>query len=153
MCDARFMSEALEEAKKARDRGEVPIGAVVVIDDVIVARGHNTREHDQTVTAHAELVAIDRACRERGMWRLEDATVYVTLEPCPMCAGAIIQSRIKRLVYGATDPKHGAHVSQVRLFDVPFNHHVKVKGGVMAKQSSELLKTFFNALRNTKNTV
>ncbi len=153
MNDKAFMKEALKEADKAREKGEVPIGAVIVVDGEIVARAHNTREHDQTVLAHAELIAIDRACKALNMWRLEEATVYVTLEPCPMCAGAIIQSRIKRVVYGATDPKHGAHASQVNLFDVPFNHRVEVESGVLALESSEMLKAFFNALRTAKNTL
>lgn len=141
------MREALGEAKKASEVGEVPIGAVIVKDGKIIARGHNLREKTQSVLAHAELIAIKKAEKKIGSWRLEDCTLYVTIEPCPMCAGAIIQSRIKRVVYGAKEPKFGAHRSIVSLFDQPFNHHVEVESGVLEKESCELLKTFFRALR------
>jgi len=152
--DVRFMTEALKEAQKARDKNEVPIGAVIVMDDEIVGRGHNERETLQKATAHAEITAIERACEAVGSWRLEDATIYVTLEPCPMCAGAIILSRLKRLVYGARDNKNGAHVSSdVNLFAGSFNHHVDVEGGLEAEKCRQMIKGFFRALRNGKSEV
>ncbi len=151
--DTYFMNQALAEARKAFDKGEVPIGAVIVVDDKIIARGYNLRESSQNVIKHAEIVAIEKACKKLSSWRLEGATIYVTQEPCPMCAGAIIQSRIKNLVYGTTDPKNGAHVSQVKLFDIPFNHLVSVKNAVLAEESKMLIKDFFIALRNKKNTL
>jgi tRNA(adenine34) deaminase len=145
--DQKFMRGALQEAKKAALKGEVPIGAVIVKDGKIIARGHNQREQNQSVLAHAELIAIKKAEKRLGSWRLEDCSLYVTIEPCPMCAGAIIQSRIKRVVYGAREPKFGAHESIVRLFGHPFNHHVDVVGGVLKEKASELMKDFFRTLR------
>ena len=153
MNDLIYMQEAIDEAKKAYDKEEVPIGAVVVRDGRIIARAHNLRELKQTALAHAEILAIQSACKTLGTWRLEDCTLYVTLEPCPMCAGAIIQSRIKKVVYGALDQKHGVHKSQTRLFDIPFNHSVEVVSGVLAGQSTQLLKNFFNTLRKPKDSV
>ncbi len=152
--DLRFMKEALKEAEKARGKNEVPIGAVVVVDDEIIGRGHNERETRQRSTAHAEIIAIEKACEVVDSWRLEDATIYVTLEPCPMCAGAIILSRIKRLVYGAKDNKNGAHVSSdVNVFAGAFNHRVAVEGGLEAEKSRKIIKDFFLALRNGKSEV
>ena len=149
----RFMKEALKEAEEARLIDEVPIGAVVVKDNEVIARGHNLRETSQKSTAHAEIVAIEKACEVLGTWRLEDCTLYVTVEPCPMCAGAMIQSRVERVVYGASDNKTGAHVSNINVFSGDFNHKVEVIPHVMKKESSMLLKNFFSTLRKDKNKV
>ena len=149
----RFMKEALKEAEEARLIDEVPIGAVVVKDNEVIARGHNLRETSQKSTAHAEIVAIEKACEVLGTWRLEDCTLYVTVEPCPMCAGAMIQSRVERVVYGASDNKTGAHVSNINVFSGDFNHKVEVIPHVLADDSRALLKKFFSALRTKKNHV
>ncbi|MGM0435462.1 MAG: tRNA adenosine(34) deaminase TadA [Bacillota bacterium] len=151
--DIFYMKEALNEAKKAGDEREVPIGAVIVKDGEIIARGHNLRETLQKSTAHAEIVAIEAACEALGTWRLEDCTMYVTVEPCPMCAGAMIQSRIKRVVYGASDNKTGAHVSNINVFSGTFNHQVEVVPHLMQEESRALLKNFFSTLRKDKNKV
>ncbi len=153
MTDDTAMQYALEEARLAAEDGEVPIGAIILKAGKIIGRGRNTRETSNQSIRHAEINAIEAACTTLKTWRLEDCTLYVTLEPCPMCAGAIIQSRIARVVYGADDPKHGAHVSQVNLFDVPFNHTVHVTSGVLAKDSKALLKKFFTALRKSSHGV
>lgn len=141
------MREALKEAKKAYLLGEVPVGAVIVYDNKIIARGHNTREIKQSVLGHAEINAIQKASKKIGSWRLEDCDIYVTLEPCPMCSGAIIQSRIKNLYYGATDSKTGACGSVLNLFENPFNHKVNVIGGVLEDECSRIIKDFFKELR------
>ena len=141
------MREALKEAKKAYLLGEVPVGAVIVYENKIIARGHNTREIKQSVLGHAEINAIQKASKKIGSWRLEDCDIYVTLEPCPMCSGAIIQSRIKNLYYGATDPKTGACGSVLNLFENPFNHKVNVIGGVLEGECSRIIKDFFKELR------
>ncbi|MFW5894784.1 MAG: tRNA adenosine(34) deaminase TadA [Bacillota bacterium] len=148
-----FMREALKEAEKAASIEEVPIGAVIVKDDRVIARGHNLRESTQKSTAHAEIVAIEKACEVLGTWRLEGCTLYVTVEPCPMCAGAMIQSRIERVVYGASDNKTGAHVSNINVFSGDFNHKVEVIPHVLAEESRNRLKKFFSALRTKKNHV
>ena len=146
--DAAFMREALAEAGAAARLGEVPIGAVIVRDDRVIARGHNRREEDRDPTAHAELVALREAARFLGGWRLPGCTLYVTLEPCAMCAGALIQSRIRRLVYGAPDPKAGAAGSVVDLIrDARFNHVVEVARGVLEAECGALLREFFAELR------
>ena len=145
-----FMALALDLARKAAAEGEVPVGCVVVRGGVVVGRGHNTREKDQNALAHAELTAIAEACETVGFWRLPDCEMYVTLEPCPMCAGAVINARIQRLVYGAPDPKAGACGSVVDLFSYPFNHKPEVIGGVLAEQSSALLTEFFKTLRERR---
>ncbi|MBD1222272.1 tRNA adenosine(34) deaminase TadA [Virgibacillus halodenitrificans] len=145
------MLQAIEEAKKAQTINEVPIGAVIVFKNEIIATGHNVRESSQTTLSHAELIAIEQANQIIGSWRLEDCTLYVTLEPCPMCAGAIVQSRIKRVVYGAADPKAGCAGSLMNLLQDPrFNHQVELTSGVMEKECSMLLKDFFKQLRNRK---
>ncbi|WP_233879967.1 tRNA adenosine(34) deaminase TadA [Virgibacillus halodenitrificans] len=145
------MLQAIEEAKKAQTINEVPIGAVIVFKNEIIATGHNVRESSQTTLSHAELIAIEQANQIIGSWRLEDCTLYVTLEPCPMCAGAIVQSRIKRVVYGAADPKAGCAGSLMNLLKDPrFNHQVELTSGVMEKECSMLLKDFFKQLRNRK---
>ncbi len=151
--DHHFMLEALEEARKAARIDEVPIGAVVVLDGKIVGRGHNRRETLQQADAHAEILAIREACETIGSWRLDGCTLYVPLEPCPMCAGAAIQSRVKRLVYGAKDNKNGAHVSGINVFAGEFNHEVQVEGGLLGEDSRRLLLDFFKALRSSRDKV
>ncbi|KGR78112.1 adenosine deaminase [Ureibacillus sinduriensis BLB-1 = JCM 15800] len=149
--DRKYMLEALKEAKKAQALGEVPIGAVVVYQDEIIGRAHNLRETSQNAVTHAELMAIQQACREIGSWRLEETTMYVTLEPCPMCAGAILQSRIPRVVYGARDIKAGCVDSLYRLLnDSRFNHECEVTEGVLAEECGEMLTSFFRAIRDRK---
>ena len=142
------MRLALDEARKAGAAGEVPIGAVVVCGDVVVAHGHNRRETDADPTAHAEMIAVREASKALGRWRLSGCTVYVTLEPCPMCAGALHAARIDRCVYGATDPKAGALGT---LYDIAsderLNHRYEVTAGVLADESSAILKEFFSSLR------
>lgn len=145
------MQEALEEAKKAAALGEVPIGAVIVYKDEIIARAHNLRETTQNALTHAESMAIQEACSKIGSWRLEETTLYVTLEPCPMCAGAILQSRVPRVVYGARDIKAGCVDSLYRLLNDPrFNHECTVTEGVMAEECGQILTDFFKALRDRK---
>lgn len=149
--DEKFMYTAIIEAKKAQEIGEVPIGAVIVVEDEIIATGYNVRETTQSTLSHAELVAIKEANKKIGSWRLEDCTLYVTLEPCPMCAGAILQSRIKRVVYGANDPKAGCAGTLMNLLDESrFNHQVEVTKGVLEKECSSLLTSFFRELRKRK---
>lgn len=148
--DAFYMQEALLEAQKAYDMGEVPVGCVIVHNDQIIARSFNQRETTQHVFAHAEMLAMDHAIQALGTWRLDECTLYVTLEPCAMCAGTMIQARLKRLVYGAKEPKSGVHTSVVSLFDQKFNHQVEIVSGVKETESSQLLKSFFRSLRETK---
>jgi tRNA(adenine34) deaminase len=149
--DELFMIEAIKEAKKAEELNEVPIGAVIVIDGKIISRGHNLRESHQSAVAHAELLAIDQACREIGSWRLENATLYVTLEPCPMCSGAIILSRVKKVVYGAADPKGGCAGTFMNLLqDERFNHQSEVVKGVLEEECGQLLSTFFRNIREKR---
>ena len=147
MDDAVFMEEALALAAEAAAEGEVPVGCVIVRRGEIVGRGRNRREKDKTALGHGELEAIDQACRALGGWRLWDCTLYVTLEPCPMCAGAIINARIPRVVYGASDAKSGACGSVCNLFSMEFNHHPKVEKGIREEQCAALLQTFFQNLR------
>lgn len=142
------MGLALAEAERAWKAGEVPIGAVVVRDGQVLARAHNRREAWADPTAHAELIAIRQAARIVGGWRLTGATVYATIEPCPMCAGALLLARVDRLVYGAPDPKAGAVDSLVQLLNDPrFNHQVQVTSGVRAEEGADLLRRFFRQLR------
>ncbi|MBU5258311.1 tRNA adenosine(34) deaminase TadA [Bacillus pumilus] len=149
--DEQFMQEAISEALKAEQIGEVPIGAIIVVDDQIVSRAHNLRETEQRSIAHAELLAIDEACKTTGSWRLEDAVLYVTLEPCPMCAGAIVLSRVKKVVFGAYDPKGGCAGTLMNLLDDErFNHQSEVIGGVLENECGELLSQFFRNLRQRK---
>jgi|SRR5690554_1962974 len=146
--DIKFMQEAIKEAKKAEAINEVPIGCVIVYQDEIIARGYNQRETLQYSDAHAEMMAIKEANNKVGSWRLEDCTLYVTLEPCPMCAGAIVQSCIKKVVYGASDPKAGCAGTLMNLLDEPrFNHQVIVEKGVLQEECSYLLKQFFRKIR------
>ncbi len=141
------MELALEQARLAANLNETPIGAVLVWEGEVVASAFNRRELDRIATAHAEILAINEACRKLGGWRLHKATLYVTLEPCPMCAGAIINARIKRVVYGASDRKAGCCGSILDLFREPFNHHPEVTGGILAEESAALLSSFFKKLR------
>jgi tRNA(adenine34) deaminase len=144
----RFMQEALKEAEKALKKGEVPIGAVIVSGNKIIARGHNLKESLADPAAHAEIVALKKASKKLKRWRLSDSTIYVTLEPCIMCMGALIQARIERLVFGCYDPKAGAAGS---LYDISndwrLNHRIKLTTGVMAEKCSKILKDFFKDLR------
>lgn len=149
--DEYFMREAIKEAKKAEEQGEVPIGAVLVLNGEIISRGFNLRESHQNAVAHAELLAIERACERLGTWRLEDAVLYVTLEPCPMCAGAILLSRIKKVVYGAPDPKAGCAGTLMNLLqDQRFNHQTEVTAGVLAAECGQMLTSFFRGIRERK---
>lgn len=148
MNDEQFMRSALDEARVALTHDEVPIGCTVVIDDEIVAAAHNERELREDPTAHAEVLALRAAAERAGSWRLDRAVVYVTLEPCPMCAGAIVSSRAARLVYGAQDPKAGAALSLYNIVqDVRLNHFVELTTGVLAEDCSALLATFFASRR------
>ncbi len=145
------MARALHYARLAAARGETPVGAVIVKNGEIVSWGYNTRETKKNALNHAEIIAIDRACRRLGGWRLWECEMYVTLEPCPMCAGAIINSRLRKVTFGAFDGKAGSFGSIMDMNTFPFNHHPEVKGGVMERECAELLKDFFKALRSTKN--
>lgn len=142
------MREALQEARKALEKGEVPVGAIVVANGRIVGRGHNQRETKHDPTAHAEIIALRQAGETQKGWRLAGAVLYVTLEPCPMCAGAMLQSRIERLVYGADDAKAGSAGTLLNILQFPgFNHHVKITGGILAPEAAELLRGFFERQR------
>ncbi|HHW47892.1 MAG TPA: nucleoside deaminase [Clostridiaceae bacterium] len=145
------MKEALKEAKKAYKKNETPIGAVIVKDGMIIARGHNEKELKMDATLHAEMTAIKKASKKLGSWRLNDCDIYVTLEPCTMCAGAIIQARIRRLYIGAPDPKAGAAGSVINVFAIEnFNHKVEVIHGILEEECSNILKVFFKELRAKK---
>lgn len=146
------MKEALLEAQKAFLLDEVPIGAVIVQDGIVIARGHNLRETGKNAAAHAELLAINEACSSLGGWRLPRCTLYVTLEPCPMCAGAMINARIDRVVFGAYDPKAGSCGSLVNLFDLPYNHRPLCEGGVLETECAGILSEFFRQLRQKRKT-
>lgn len=149
MEDRYYMEQALILAREAAAEGEVPVGCVIVRGDQIVGRGRNRRETDKTALGHAEIEAIGDACRNLGGWRLWDCTLYVTLEPCAMCAGAILNARIPRVVFGASDKKHGACGSVCDLFSMEFNHHPQVEAGLMEAESAALLEAFFKDLRLT----
>ncbi len=147
--DERYMQEALKQARKAYAIGDVPIGCVIVRDGEIIARGYNRRTHDKDPLAHAELRAIEKASRKIGDWRLEGCTIYVTLEPCPMCAGAIVQARINRAVIGCMSPKSGCAGSIVNLLQMDeFNHQVELTTGVLETECSALMTEFFKELRS-----
>lgn len=150
--DEYYMKLAIAEAKKAQRLGEVPIGAIIVKNDEVIARAHNLRETSQQPMAHAEHIAIERAAKEVGSWRLEECTLYVTLEPCVMCAGAIVMSRIPRVVFGAMDPKGGCSGSLMNLVEEPrFNHRATVVSGILEKECGDLLRQFFRELRARKS--
>lgn len=148
--EMEYMRIALELAKQAADEGEVPVGAVVVCEGKVVGTGRNRREKEKNALCHAEIEAIDNACKTLGGWRLHKCELYVTLEPCPMCSGAIINSRIKRLVYGAADKKSGCAESVLNLFEMPFNHKPEIVSGVMEDECREVLQNFFSQLRKSK---
>ncbi len=150
--DEQFMRLALEQATHAFEQGDVPVGAVIVKDDLVIGNGYNTRELAQDPTAHAEMAAIREASSNLGTWRLNDTTLYVTLEPCAMCAGALVQARIGRVVFGASDPKTRAYGSLSDFLAEPhFNHLVDVQGGILAYECSTLLQSFFQQLRGDYN--
>lgn len=152
--DLFYMTKALELAKAAAAEGEVPVGAVVVrsSDGAIIGQGCNRREADRCATAHAEMLAIKEACKVLGGWRLSGCTLYVTLEPCPMCSGAVINSRLDRVVFGAYDPKAGSAGSVANLFEFNYNHHPAVQGGIMQEECEKILSDFFRNLRQEKKT-
>ena len=147
MDDLYFMDEALGLAEEAAKAGEVPVGCVITLGDKIVGRGRNRREEEKNALCHAEIEAINDACKTLGGWRLWQCTLYVTLEPCPMCAGAIINARIPRVVYGASDTKFGACRSVCSLFDMKFNHRPKVESGIREAEAAALMQSFFQDLR------
>ncbi len=147
--DEKYMRIALKEAQKAVILDEVPVGAIIVKDDKIIARGHNLREKSNDPTSHAEINAIRKASKKLNSWRLEGATIYVTVEPCSMCAGAILQSRIARIVYGANDPKGGAIESSLELFNAKnINHHPQITKGVLKDECSSIITSYFKSKRN-----
>lgn len=147
----KFMKEAIKEAKKAYAKNEVPIGAVIVKNNKIIARAHNLRECKNQAIAHAEILAIEKACKKLKAWRLENCDMYVTLEPCPMCAGAILNARINNLYIGAMEPKFGVAGSKFNLFkDFVFNHNVNVENGILECESLKLIQDFFKQLRRKK---
>ena len=149
--EEKYMKEALKEAKKAYEKLEVPVGAVIVKDNKIIARAHNLKETKKDTTNHAEILAIQKASKKLEAWRLNDCEMYVTLEPCSMCAGAIINSRIKKIYIGALDEKTGAAGSVLNLFeDYKFNHKVEVEKGILKEECENILKSFFKELRKIK---
>ena len=145
--DIFFMREALALAREAAEADEVPVGALIVYKGEIIARARNRRESDKLATHHAELVAIEEACRYRGGWRLPDCTLYVTLEPCPMCGGAIINARLPRVVFGAYDPRGGVFGSAIDFNTLTFNHHPEVVGGICEEEAAAVLKEYFKRKR------
>jgi len=149
MNDIYYMKRALELAEEAFDKGEIPVGAVVVRSGEIVGEGYNLRESKKNALLHAEVIAIEKACAAVGGWRLSDCTLYVTLEPCPMCAGAMINSRIKRVVFGAKDAAAGCCGSLINFNSYPFNHAFEIQSGLCADESAELLRRFFNKKRES----
>ena len=151
--DEQMMREAISLAKAAEEIDEVPVGAVAVRDGKIIARAYNTRERDKNALCHAEIKAINEACNALGGWRLVGCTLYVTLEPCPMCAGAIINARIERVVFGAYDKKAGSCGSVTNLFELPYNHKPELIGGVLEEECSLALTEFFRDLRTSKQSL
>ena len=149
--DEKYMLEALELAKTAASLGEVPVGAVVVCGGEIIGKGYNLRENKKSASAHAEIIAIEQACNALGSWRLSGCTLYVTMEPCPMCAGAIVNSRIDRVVYGCKDVVAGCCGSVINFNAYPFNHSFTIESGVCETQATELLKGFFEDKRKREN--
>ena len=153
MTDFELMGLALEEARKAAALGEVPVGAVVARRGEVVAAAHNTRETEKNALHHAELLAIDAACKKLGGWRLHRCDLYVTLEPCPMCAGALINSRMKTVYYGAPDPKAGSCGSLINLFALPYNHQPELVSGVLEQECADILRDFFRELRKKRKEI
>lgn len=148
----KFMKEALKEAKKAYEKEEIPVGAIIVKDNKIIARAYNVKEEKKDTTKHAEIIAIQKASKKLESWRLTDCDIYVTLEPCSMCAGALIQSRIRKVYIGTMDKKTGACGSVLNLLeDYKFNHKVEVENGILEEECEKILKEFFKELRNKKN--
>ena len=143
-----YMKLALVQAHKAARKNEVPVGAVVVYNHKVIAKAHNKREKNQSIYGHAEFLAMVKASKKLKSWRLEDCDVYVTMEPCPMCAGAMIQSRVRKVYYATKDLKSGVVNSIINVFDLPFNHHVDSEGDILADESQALLKSFFKKIRN-----
>lgn len=150
LSDVDFMREALALAVEAATEGEVPVGAVIVRGGEIIARGRNRREKDKNALCHAEIEAINEACNKLGGWRLPGCQLYVTLEPCPMCAGAVINSRIEKVYFGAYDKKAGSVKSVINLFELPYNHTPEVEGGVLEEECAGILSRFFKELREKK---
>lgn len=150
MTDEKFMKQALKEAQKARDEDEVPIGAVVVLGDKVIARGRNNRERTQNAVNHAEIIAIQKACKKLGSWRLDDTTLYVTIEPCPMCMGAILNARIPRVVFGARDKKAGCCGTLYDLNEGKFNHVCEIREGVLEEECANIIRTYFEDKRRQK---
>lgn len=149
--DEKYMKEAIRQAKKAYALGETPIGCIIVYQDKVIGRGYNRRTVDKNTLAHAELIAIRKACRKIGDWRLEGCTMYVTLEPCQMCSGAIVQSRMTRVVVGCMNPKAGCAGSVLNLLQMPdFNHQAELVTGVLEEECSQMMKAFFRELRESK---
>ena len=148
--DEKYMKEAIRQAKKAAAIGEVPIGCIIVYEDKIIGRGYNRRMVDHTVLAHAEILAMKKACKKMGDWRLEGCTMYITLEPCPMCAGAILNAHLPRVVFGACDPKSGAAGSLVDLLHLPGCFQPEVSGGILEAECSQALRDFFRTLRQAR---
>lgn len=146
----KFMEQALKEAKKARSKEEVPIGAIIVKDGKVISRGHNLRECSQNSLKHAEIIAIDKACKKLNNFRLEECDLYVTVEPCLMCSGAIVQSRIRKVYFGTRDEKYGAVTSVAKAFDIKSNHSVAFEEGICKEECEKLIKEFFKELRAKK---
>lgn len=147
--DEKYMRLALKEASKAASFDEVPVGAVIVFNNKVIAKAYNKREHSSDPTSHAEINAIRKACKKLNSWRLEDATMYVTIEPCSMCAGTLLQCRIGRIVYGAKDPKGGAIESSLHLFEAKnINHHPEIIGGILQEECSAVISAYFKSKRN-----
>lgn len=149
--DIKYMKEAYKEAKKAYNISEVPIGAVIVLDNKIIGRGYNHKENSKNSLKHAEIIAINQACKSIDAWRLENATLYVTLEPCMMCAGAIINSRIKKVVFSLSDSKTGAITSIFNINNIKSNHKIEIKEGVLKEEVKALMDLFFKELRDGKH--
>lgn len=149
--DELYMKEALALAERAREDDEVPVGAIIVRDGEIIARAYNRRQTDKCATAHAEILAIEEACRTLGGWRLPRAVMYVTLEPCPMCAGALINARVDKVVYGASDIRFGALGSLFNLSEMPLNHKLSVLGGVLGEECKNILSDYFKRKRKKKS--
>ena len=151
MNEEKWLREALKEAKKAELIDEVPIGAVIVCKDIVIARAHNLKERSKKATAHAEILAIEKANELRGDWRLSDCELYVTVEPCLMCVGAIIQARLKKVVYGCADPKFGAIESVVKAFTFPgWNHYPEIVGDVLKEECSQIIQRYFTKKRDNR---
>lgn len=148
-----YMNRAIELAEKAFSLGEVPVGAVIVRKNKIIGEGYNLRESSRNALAHAEIIAINQACRNLGGWRLPECEIYITLEPCPMCCGAIINARIDNVFFGAYDKKSGSAVSVQKMFDLPYNYCPEITGGIMQEQCSELLSRFFRKLRQKQKKI